>query len=51
MEGSHETNRLYPTVEVEDPVSWFVKRYGVVATTLGPRATSRAGRSPVDGPR
>jgi superfamily II DNA or RNA helicase len=39
---SHATMGVYPTVDVEDPVTWFVKRYGWLETTLGPRPVSGA---------
>ncbi len=37
---SHRTNRLYQSVVVRDPVSWFIARHGLLATSMGPRVVS-----------
>jgi superfamily II DNA or RNA helicase len=38
----HATSQAYQAVEVEDPLSWFIKRHGQVPTTRGPRPVSSA---------
>ncbi len=38
----HATMKTYPAIEVIDPVSWFVRQYGLLPTSLGPAPASQA---------
>lgn len=38
----HATMGSYPAVPVEDPVSWFLRKWGLIPTSSGPRPVSEA---------
>jgi superfamily II DNA or RNA helicase len=38
----HATSGSYPAEQVGDPVTWFVRNYGLIPTSIGPRAASVA---------
>ena len=38
----HATSRSYPSVDFIDPVSWFVRQFGLLPTSLGPVPAHRA---------